>query len=164
MADSMITQLDAVTEVESTDLLVVVSDADSGSPATSKITVENLAASLRAVGGYGGELTIDSGLINIPSLLHNFYTIDTESDSASDNLTNITPPAGVYNGFIIRVMPAVGARTVVLKHGANGDAGYLSVGSDRSLDNSSDIATLVYVSTQAGYERWVLSSFADNGS
>ena len=164
MADSMITQLDAVTEVESTDLLVVVSDTDGGSPATSKITVENLAASLVQTGGYGGELTIASGEITIPSLLHNYYTIDTESDAASDNLTNIIPPAGAYNGFTIRVTASSNSRTVVLKHDANRDAGYLIIGSDRSLDNSSDIATLVYVSTQTGYERWVLQSFSDNGT
>jgi len=53
MADAKISQLEALTSVSPSDLLVVVDDPE-GTPATRKATVANV---LKAAGGFTGTIT-----------------------------------------------------------------------------------------------------------
>lgn len=82
------------------------------------------------------ELTISSGSVTASVAMH---TIDTESDAASDDLTNIV--VTTFNGFLVMVRAENSARAVTLKHAAGG-AGQLSLryGADLVLD-----ATTKYV-------------------
>lgn len=69
-----------------------------------------------ALGAWGipTEVTIASGIAAIGG--EGFYSIDTEGDAGSDNLTQIT---GLNVGDEIILMAANDARTVVVKNGAN---------------------------------------------
>jgi len=66
------------------------------------------------------ELTISSGSVTAAVSMH---TIDTESDAATDTLTNIVISA--HNGFLIMVRAENAARVVTMTHEAGG-AGQLS--------------------------------------
>jgi polygalacturonase len=88
------------------------------------------------------ELTISSGAITIG--MEGFYTVDTESDDASDDLTTIQ---GAYTYQIVTLMAAHDARTVVCKHGTGANKLELAGGADFSLDNDGDTIVLVFNGT-----------------
>ena len=79
------------------------------------------------------ELTIAAGVITITQ---SFHTIDTQSDAASDDLDTIS---GGRNGQEIKITPASGARTVVLKDGT----GNLQLAGDFSMASLFDTCTLI---------------------
>lgn len=62
--------------------------------------------------GSASEVTIASGVAALAG--EGYYTIDTEGDAASDDLTKLT---GLTVGDEIVLKPENGARTVVVKHG-----------------------------------------------
>ena len=94
-------------------------------------------------------LTIASGAIT-PT--ESFHRVDTEGAAASDDLDTIN---GGENGRILVVTASNSARTVVIKN----NTGNIWCGSDRSLDNGRDTATLIY---DANVSRWILIAFSDN--
>jgi hypothetical protein len=79
------------------------------------------------------EYTISSGAI-VPAVA--VFTVDTESDAASDDLTNITT-TNMPEGRIVFFRAANAARTVVVKH-ESGGAGQISTaeGNDITLDDA----------------------------
>lgn len=68
------------------------------------------------------ELTIASGSVTATRFIH---TIDTESDAAADDLTNILP-GSLLDGSLVLVGIEVAGRVATLKHSAGG-SGYLSL-------------------------------------
>ena len=86
----------------------------------------------------GGELTISSGSITVTGSRH---TVDTESDAASDDLTDIS---GGSEGDVLILSPANAARTVVVKHNqGSGTANiYAPGGQDIVLAETSDFVFL----------------------
>ncbi len=82
------------------------------------------------------ELTISSGNVTPTTGIH---TIDTESDAASDDLTNILT-TNLPAGSLLILSAADAARTVVVKHNAGG-AGQISLsgGEDFSLDDDEKV-------------------------
>ncbi len=74
------------------------------------------------------ELTISGGALTIPS--SGCYSVDTEADAASDDLTSFVCAAGVR----FKLFAADDARTVVIKRGS----GAIEASSDFSLDNVFD--------------------------
>jgi len=84
------------------------------------------------------ELTItNSGNISVGSA--SFYTVGTASNSASDNLGNIT---GGNTGQVLILTASLGNETVVVLDGD--DNIQLSAGIDFSLDSGNDTITLIY--------------------
>jgi hypothetical protein len=81
------------------------------------------------------ELTISGGSVT-PTL--GIHSIDTESDAASDNLTNIVT-TNHPDGRLLLIHPEDDGRTVVVKHAATG-AGqiHLKNDADFSMDDSED--------------------------
>lgn len=96
------------------------------------------------------ELTIATGAVTLGD--EDEYTIDTESDAASDDLDTIN---GGYLGRVIRLRAANTARTPTLKDGT----GNLKTGGDRALDNTEDTIVLWHDGTN-----WLEVSFANNGA
>ena len=76
----------------------------------------------------GTELTISSGAVTVTQSVH---TIDTESDAASDDLTDIN---GGSIGDVLIISAQNTARTVVVKHNTSKIA--LADGADVSLDET----------------------------
>ena len=74
------------------------------------------------------ELTISGGALPIPS--SGCYSVDTEADAASDDLTSFVCATGVR----FKLFAADDARTVVIKRGS----GAIEMSSDFSLDNLFD--------------------------
>ena len=89
------------------------------------------------------ELTIASGIITV---IQNYHKIDTQSDSASDDLDTITAGTDVGAGFVLYLRVESAARTVVLKAGTSGSDN-LDIGSDVTLDESYKTYSLVYDGT-----------------
>jgi len=82
------------------------------------------------------ELTIASGVVTIPAGGTRF-TIDTESDAASDDVDTIS---GGNDGDVITLFAAHTDRTVVLKNGT----GNIILASDVSLDDDIKSIDLIY--------------------
>lgn len=119
------TELDENTDPQSTDILYIVDDPG-GTPASKKITVANLFKYL----GTAHEITISSGVAALTD--QGYFTIDTEGDNATDDLTQIT---GLTAGDKIIIRAENDARTVVVKNGANLS---LCTGADFTLNNIKD--------------------------
>lgn len=111
-----------------------------------KVQVDDTSAdSIKTAGGISvagkvnlstdAELTIASGAITITK---SFHRVDTEGDSASDNLTTIN---GGAEGDILILRAEDSARTVVVKDGG----GNLLLSGDFSLDNVQDTITLINI-------------------
>lgn len=98
------------------------------------------------------ESTIASGVITPAA--GSYFTIDTESDAASDNLDTILA-TNFKPGDIVIVQANNTARTVVLKDGT----GNLKLSGDFSLDNTEDTAQLLLIGTN-----WVQVATSNNGS
>jgi len=98
------------------------------------------------------EYTIASGVIT--PLTSSYFTIDTQSDAASDNLDTILA-TNFKPGDMIVVQANNTARTVVLKDGT----GNLKLSGDLSLDNTEDTAQLLLIGTN-----WVQVATSNNGS
>lgn len=82
------------------------------------------------------ELTIASGVVTRSRSNH---TIDTEADSAEDDLTTIN---GGVTGDVIHISAAAAGRTVVVKHGTGNI--YLYSNMDKRLDSIRKVITLKY--------------------
>jgi hypothetical protein len=92
--------------------------------------------------------TIASGVVEISGNF-SYFSIDTESAAASDDLDTIN---GGNEGDVIFVEAANAARTVVLK---DGTGNILTDGSvDLSLDNSQDVAQCLYDGTNWKCALW----------
>jgi hypothetical protein len=91
-------------------------------------------------GSAESELTISSGSVT-PTL--GIHSVDTETDAASDNLTNIVT-TNHPDGRLLLIHPEDDARTVVVKHAAGG-AGqiHLKNDADFTMDDSEDWLLLV---------------------
>ena len=115
---------------DSTDTAFEFCEANSGAPTGLGGATNPLSYSAPS------ELTIATGAVTSTCAADNrcYYTLDTEADAASDDLTTFNCTAGSE----MVVYPADGTRTVVLQ--AQG-------GSDFSLDNAADRAVLHCVST-----------------
>lgn len=96
------------------------------------------------------ELTIASGAV-AKTASKSHFTIDTESDAASDDLDSIT---GGSSGDVLFVHPASAARTVVLKHAVGANKIACPDARDISLAEGTDWAILVNDGTQ-----WVVLAF-----
>jgi len=83
----------------------------------------------------GVELTIATGAVTSTKL---FHRIDTEGDAASDDLDTIN---GGYEGQVLTIKPANGARTVVAKDGTGNLQ--LSGSTDFSMDEAEDTLTMI---------------------
>lgn len=90
------------------------------------------------------ELTIASGAV-AKTAGKSYFTIDTESDAASDDLTSIT---GGEAGDVLFIRPASGARTVVIKHDPGEDKFACPAGEDVTLAEATDWAILANDGTQ----------------
>jgi hypothetical protein len=78
------------------------------------------------------ELTIATGEITITSDHH--FTVDTESDAATDDLVTIN---GGIDGQVVTLSPDNDTRTVVVKDGSN-----LQLNGDFTMDSNVDMITL----------------------
>lgn len=109
-------------------------------PATSagKTALDDTVAAIKQYLGTQdeSELTISSGAVTASRAMH---TVDTESDAAADDLTNVA--VSTFDGFLVMLRLEAAARVVTLKHEAGSD-GQLSLahGADLVLD-----ATTKYV-------------------
>jgi hypothetical protein len=81
------------------------------------------------------ELTIASGEITVTQ---SYHEVDTEGDGASDDLDTVN---GGEAGSWIFLVPADGARTVVIKHGTGNI--YCRSGADYTMDDSTDCTILI---------------------
>lgn len=99
---------------------------------------------------FGGTLTIAAGAITIDG--HEYYSVDTESAAATDDLDTIN--GATYIGQRLTLVAANGARTVVCKDAT----GNLQLNADFSLDNTQDTITLVW-----NNGNWLQVSTANNG-
>ncbi len=97
----------------------------------------------------GGELTIQSGVININSSIHN---VDTESASPTDDLDTIS---GGSEGFRLILMANNSGRTVVLKD----LTGNLQLNGDFQMTNRADRIELLY---DENTDFWYELSRSDN--
>ncbi len=97
----------------------------------------------------GGNKTIASGAITIAE--YNFYTVDTESLAATDDLDTIN--GGTINGQILVLMAANSNRDVVLKD----NTGNLRLTADFTLTHAQDRIMLMFDGTN-----WCELSRADN--
>lgn len=113
---------------------------------------------LSVIGGGGGfislgantELTIAAGVITPTG---SYHTVDTESDAASDDLTDITV-TGLSDGTLLLLMAADSGRTVNLIDGGN-----LRLAGNFALDHSRDTILLI-----KGGSVWYEVSRSDNDS
>lgn len=89
--------------------------------------------------GSSSEATISSGVVALSG--EGYYTIDTEGDAASDELTQIT---GLAVGDEIVLKPEDGARTVVVKNGT-----YLKLQDEKdfTMNNAYDVIKLQCIAT-----------------
>jgi hypothetical protein len=82
-----------------------------------------------------------------------YYSVDTESAAASDNLDTIS---GANEGDLIFIKAANSARTVVIR---DGQGNILTKGgASLSLDNTDDLAILFYDGTAWKADLWDVSS------
>lgn len=110
--------------------------------------LQDLVADRKITAGTRQPVTIASGIITTISGF-SYYKVDTEGAAASDNLDTIN---NGNEGDIIFIEAANAARTVVIKDGSgniktNGSA-------DLSLDNTEDIALLLYDGTTWKADLW----------
>ena len=92
MADKKITALDALTTADGTDLFVVVDDV-AGTPTTKKITADNVAASVAAIGlNAGGASRVQIHGIHLPAT-HNIEFEGTTNNNHETVLTVADPTA-----------------------------------------------------------------------
>lgn len=96
------------------------------------------------------ERTISGGAI---TATRSFHTIDTEGDTASDDLDDIN---GGVEGMILVLCAEDSARTVVVKD----STGNLRLAGDCTLDNVSDSITLIYTASAV----WRELSRSDNAA
>ena len=88
--------------------------------------------------GPSSEVTISlAGVAALPG--QGYFTIDTNADDATDDLTQIT---GLDDGDVILIAPNNDARTVVVKNGANM---YLCTGADFTMNNTKDRMVLQHI-------------------
>jgi|2_EtaG_2_1085320.scaffolds.fasta_scaffold04219_2 hypothetical protein len=99
------------------------------------------------------EKTISTGAITITQ--PGYYTVDTESDAASDDLDSI---GSLPIGAEVTLRPANTARTVVVKN--DGDNLVLASSIDFTMNNQYDCITLVGYATGKAFEK----SRSNNGS
>lgn len=86
------------------------------------------------------ELTISSGSVTPTGAYHQ---IDTESDAASDDLTNIVQ-TNLPDGSILVITAENTSRVVTVKHAAGGDGQiYLKDAADTDLDNDEKFLVLI---------------------
>lgn len=97
------------------------------------------------------ELTIATGAITVTGTAH---TVDTESDSASDDLDTVN--GGSYDGQLLILSAEDDARDVVLKHGTGNLA--LTGAADFTLDSTADRALLVWDTVSSTWYAVALSS------
>lgn len=90
----------------------------------------------------GSELTIATGAISIPSSGDSFFSVDTESDAAEDDLVTIN---GGSDGDIVLLVAANDARTVNIVHGTGNIV--TRTGADLKLDSTSVLVALRYNGT-----------------
>lgn len=83
-------------------------------------------------------VTIDTGVIEPTAAL---VRVNTEDSDPTDDLTNITTTP-FENGALMFLWPNVNTDDVVLKHEANSNDGYLSLGADITLKTVSAVALL----------------------
>jgi hypothetical protein len=126
--------------------------AANGAVTAGAITTSGL-ATLNGGGSIGApsELTIANGAITIT---HSYHTVDTAADAASDDLDTID---GGTDGQILVLRANNSARTVVIKN----NTGNIQVGTDVTLDNAYDTATLLY---DGGLSMWLLIASSNNGA
>ncbi|MBS4052592.1 MAG: hypothetical protein KGZ69_15530 [Methylomonas sp.] len=98
-----------------------------------------------------GARTIASGAI---AAVKTFHIVDTEAAGASDDLDTIS---GGVNGLHLYLRAANDARTVVIKDGT----GNIQGPGDCTLDNTQDIAQLLYDSTLTA---WLVVACSNNGA
>lgn len=98
------------------------------------------------------ELTIATGSVT-PT--QNWHTIDTEADSASDDLDTIVA-SGVTDGFILFVRANNTARSVVIKHNTGNIV--TTSAADITLDETYKYSILIYDATLIKWIAFALSS------
>lgn len=93
--------------------------------AQGQTALDNTVAYVKTMPGGAAEteLTISSGSVTATGC---FHTVDTESDAASDDLTNVVVSTNLSDGQIVVLALENDARLVTLKHEAGG-AGQLSL-------------------------------------
>ena len=165
--DSKITALSADTSPDSADIGYSIDDP-TGTPASKKATWGNIITKAHGIGngmvgvatgimgtavagtdylapwGSSSEVTISSGIAALSSI--GYYTIDTEDDGATDDLTQIT---GLADGDEIIISPNNDARTVVVKNGANM---ILCRGADFTMNNTKDRMVLQHIGSNVMVE------------
>lgn len=114
-------------------------------------TLKHATAAGRLAFASSTELTIATGVVTVNA---NWYRVDTEGDAASDDLDTITNGAEVRDGFLLFLRAENAARTVVVKHNT-GNILCMN-GVDQSLDDSHDIAVLVY---DSNLTKWSVLGF-----
>lgn len=119
------------------------------------LTLTQTGNSLAIAGGLwatpSSSLTISSDAV---TAVLSYHVIDTQSSGATDDLSTIN---GGVDGAILRIRAANDARTVVIKDGT----GNIQGPGDCTLDNTQDIATLIYDSTLTA---WLVTSCGNNGA
>lgn len=90
MADKKVTELTAMTQVAGEDLLLVIDDP-SGTPASRKVTVDNLFGNIRSITTLRGNTTISSTTLTVSAnttFNNSKITVSTKyGDPASNNAT-----------------------------------------------------------------------------
>ena len=84
--------------------------------------------------GSATEVTISEGVATLDG--EGYYTIDTQGDAASDDLTELS---GLSVGDEVVLKPEDGARTVVVKHGTHLK---LQAEADFTMNNENDVIKL----------------------
>ena len=93
------------------------------------------------------ELTISAGAVTVTA---NFYRVDTQGDTSSDDLDTITAGTGVADGHVLWLRPENTTRTVVVKHNTGNI--WCALGQDIVLDDTREHTTLVY---DANLTKWL---------
>ena len=96
----------------------------------------------------GGELTISTGEVTVDD--KTYFTIDTESDAASDDLDTIN---GEFDGKVITIAAQDASRTVVVKH----NTGNIYNPFQRDI-NLEDVYSNIVLRYEADLSRWVVIS------
>jgi len=123
-----------------------------------KTILEEFSQAINTNAGFGAiestEKTIASGIIDIGTAFIPFrrYTVDTQNDSASDDLDTIE---GGHEGELLLIQAENAARTVVVKDGAG-----MVLAGDCTLDNTEDILLLMCTATDS----WIEISRSNNGA
>ncbi len=149
MADSTVSDLNAITIVADDDTLYIVDVSEVAADASKKITISELRKLFPTWGPAAAE-TIASGIVDVSYAGR--VSVDTEAAAASDDLDKIT---GLNDGDMVILEAANDARSVVVKDGA-----YLKLQSDFTLNNQYDRITLQCI----GSDTCVEISRSNNGS